>query len=59
VGYGGSVADAGRALGRSGDDGVDGVMDQDALDLDRVYVQAKRYTSGNNIGPAELDKIDL
>ena len=46
MGYGGSTADAGRALGRSGDDGVDGVIDQDALGLDRVYVQAKRYTTG-------------
>jgi len=54
MGYGGSVVDAGRALGRSGDDGVDGVIDQDALGLDRVYVQAKRYTSGNNIGPGSI-----
>jgi restriction system protein len=50
MGYGGSAADAGRALGRSGDDGVDGVIDQDALGLDRVYIQAKRYGEGNNIG---------
>ena len=50
MGYGGSAAGAGRALGRSGDDGVDGVIDQDALGLDRVYVQAKRYKQGNNIG---------
>jgi restriction system protein len=50
MGFGGSVADAGRALGRSGDDGVDGVIDQDALGLDRVYIQGKRYSSGNNIG---------
>ena len=34
MGYGGSAADAGRALGRSGDEGVDGVIDQDALGLD-------------------------
>ena len=54
MGYGGSIADAGRALGRSGDDGVDGVIDQDALGLDRVYVQAKRYASGNNIGPGAI-----
>jgi restriction system protein len=54
MGYGGSVADAGRALGRSGDDGVDGVIDQDALGLDRVYVQAKRYANGNNIGPGAI-----
>jgi len=41
MGFGGSAADAGRALGRSGDDGVDGVIAQDALGLDRVYIQAK------------------
>ena len=54
MGYGGSTADAGRALGRSGDDGVDGVIDQDALGLDRVYVQAKRYANGNNIGAGAI-----
>jgi restriction system protein len=36
MGYGGSAAEASRAIGRSGDDGVDGVIDQDALGLDRV-----------------------
>lgn len=50
MGYGGSHADAGRAIGRSGDGGVDGVIDQDALGLDRVYVQAKRYADGNTVG---------
>jgi restriction system protein len=54
MGFGGSVADAGRALGRSGDDGVDGVIDQDALGLDRVYIQAKRYAPGNNIGSGAI-----
>ena len=54
MGYGGTAADAGRALGRSGDDGVDGVIDQDALGLDRVYVQAKRYKQGNNIGSGSI-----
>lgn len=54
MGFGGSVVDAGRALGRSGDDGVDGVIDQDALGLDRVYIQAKRYAIGNNIGPSAI-----
>src|SRR5437660_414801 len=54
MGYGGSTADAGRALGRSGDDGVDGVIDQDALGLDRVYIQAKRYPTGNNIGAGAI-----
>jgi restriction system protein len=54
MGYGGSVSDAGRALGRSGDDGVDGVIDQDALGLDRVYIQAKRYAIGNNVGSGAI-----
>ncbi len=54
MGYGGAAADAARVLGRSGDDGVDGVIDQDALGLDRVYVQAKRYASGNTIGAGPI-----
>jgi restriction system protein len=54
MGFGGSSAEAGRALGRSGDDGVDGVVDQDALGLDRVYIQAKRYALGNNIGSGAI-----
>ena len=55
MGYGGSRTDkAGRTLGRSGDDGVDGVIDQDALGLDRVYIQAKRYAAGNNIGSGAI-----
>ncbi|AET91676.1 restriction system protein [Burkholderia sp. YI23] len=54
MGYGGSTGDAGRALGRSGDGGVDGVIDQDALGMDRIYVQAKRYADGNNIGASAI-----
>ena len=54
MGYGGSTENAGRTLGRSGDDGVDGVIDQDSLGLDRVYIQAKRYAQGNNIGPGAI-----
>ena len=54
MGYGGSAAEAGRALGKSGDGGVDGVIDQDALGLDRIYVQAKRYADGNNVGSGDI-----
>jgi len=54
MGYGGSTENAGRTLGRSGDDGVDGVIDQDALGLDRVYIQAKRYAAGNTIGAGAI-----
>jgi restriction system protein len=54
MGYGGSLEGAGRSLGKSGDGGVDGVIDQDALGLDRVYIQAKRYQSGNAVGAAQI-----
>ena len=53
MGYGGSVSDAGRALGQSGDGGVDGVIDEDALGLERIYVQAKRYKD-NSVGPGAI-----
>ncbi|MEX1077682.1 MAG: restriction endonuclease [Homoserinimonas sp.] len=48
MGYGGAEQRV-RRLGRTGDGGVDGVIDQDALGLNRVYVQAKRYGAGNNV----------
>lgn len=43
MGYGGSREDAGRTLGKSGDGGVDGVINEDRLGLDVVYIQAKRW----------------
>lgn len=45
MGYGGSIEDAGRAVGRAGDGGIDGIIKEDNLGLDVVYVQAKRWTS--------------
>ena len=54
MGYGGSVADAGQALGQSGDGGVDGVINEDILGLDRIYVQAKRYKADNVVGPGAI-----
>lgn len=55
MGYGGSVVDVSNALvGRSGDGGVDGVIDQDQLGLDRIYVQAKRYAEGNTVGSGAI-----
>ena len=44
MGYGGSRKEAGRAIGKSGDEGIDGVIDEDLLGLDVVYVQAKRWS---------------
>lgn len=45
MGYGGSLQDAGRAIGKSGDEGIDGIINEDRLGLDVVYVQAKRWTA--------------
>ena len=42
MGYGGSRRDAGEAVGRSGDGGIDGIIKEDELGLDSVYIQAKR-----------------
>jgi restriction system protein len=50
MGYGGSVADRGKALGQSGDGGIDGIISEDALGLDSIYLQAKRYRPGNSVG---------
>ena len=55
MGYGGSVVDINKALvGGTGDGGVDGVIDQDILGLDRIYVQAKRYADGNTVGASAI-----
>lgn len=54
MGYGGSSENAGRALGRSGDDGVDGVIDQDPLGVDQIYIQAKRYKADNSVGSGAI-----
>jgi restriction system protein len=54
MGYGGSHKNAASQLGQSGDGGVDGVINEDRLGLDRVYVQAKRYAKGNTVGRPEI-----
>lgn len=45
MGYGGSRRDAGQAVGQSGDDGIDGIIKEDKLGLDAIYIQAKRWDS--------------
>lgn len=54
MGYGGTGDGAATALGKSGDNGVDGVIDQDPLGVDQIYIQAKRYSEGNNVGAGEI-----
>jgi len=53
MGYGGSRADAGKAIGRSGDGGIDGIIKEDRLGLDVVYVQAKRWDT-NSVGRPDV-----
>jgi len=55
MGYGGSHKDAAAQLGRSGDGGVDGIINEDRLGLDRIYVQAKRYAAGNPVGRPDVN----
>ena len=55
MGYGGSHKDAATQLGRSGDGGVDGIINEDRLGLDRIYIQAKRYAPGNPVGRPDVN----
>lgn len=55
MGYGGSRQDAGRAIGKSGDGGVDGVIKEDKLGLDAIYLQAKRWEA--TVGRPEIQKF--
>lgn len=57
MGYGGSIKDAGRAIGKSGDEGIDGTIKEDKLGLDIIYIQAKRWQPGNVVGRPELQKF--
>lgn len=54
MGYGGSGEGAAHALGKTGDNGIDGVIDQDPLGVDQIYIQAKRYAEGNNVGAGDI-----
>jgi restriction system protein len=52
MGYGGSLKDAGKAIGQSGDGGIDGIIKEDKLGLDVIYIQAKRWD--NVVGSKEI-----
>ena len=56
MGYGGSLQDAGTAVGRSGDGGVDGEIKEDKLGLDTIYVQAKRWDD-KSVGSPQIDQF--
>lgn len=55
MGYGGSRREAGEAIGRSGDEGIDGIIKEDRLGLDIIYLQAKRWEG--SVGRPELQKF--
>lgn len=57
MGYGGSLRDAGKVIGKSGDEGIDGTIKEDKLGLDIIYIQAKRWQSGNVVGRPEIQKF--
>lgn len=57
MGYGGSKKEAAERLGKSGDGGIDGVIKEDPLGLDIIYLQAKRYAKDNTIGRPEIQKF--
>ena len=54
MGYGGTEEGTAHALGKSGDNGVDGVINQDPLGVDQIYIQAKRYKQGSNISSGDI-----
>jgi restriction system protein len=55
MGYGGSRQDAGEAIGKTGDEGIDGIIKEDRLGLDCIYLQAKRW--GSQVGRPEIQKF--
>jgi restriction system protein len=55
MGYGGSRSEAGKAIGQSGDEGVDGIINEDRLGLDVIYLQAKRWEA--TVGRPEIQKF--
>lgn len=58
MGYGVEGEESGKVLGRTGDQGIDGVVWMDKLRLDRVYFQAKKWSPDNTIGDSELQKFE-
>ena len=55
MGYGGSIKEAGKAIGRSGDEGIDGTIKEDVLGLDVIYIQAKKWDGA--VGRPEIQKF--
>jgi restriction system protein len=54
MGYGGSHENAARRIGKTGDEGIDGVIDEDRLGLDAIYIQAKRWKADHTVGSPDV-----
>lgn len=57
MGYGGNRRDAAQATKRSGDDGIDGIIKEDRLGLDAIYVQAKRWARDRTVGRPDIQQF--
>ncbi len=55
MGYGGTRREAGKVIGKSGDEGIDGIINEDRLGLDVIYIQAKRW--GGTVGRPEIQRF--
>src|SRR5260370_4639277 len=57
MGYGGTHEDAAAVVGRSGDEGIDGIIKEDRLGLESIYIQAKRWKDGSTVGRPDVQQV--
>ena len=57
MGYGGSIEDAGSVIGQTGDEGIDGIIREDKLGFNLIYIQAKRWECDRTVGRPEIQKF--
>lgn len=57
MGYGGELADTGEVTGQTGDEGIDGIIREDALGFDKIYVQAKRWKDDHAVGEPDIQQF--
>ena len=57
MGYGGGIKDAAQVVGKSGDEGINGIIKEDRLGLDTIYIQAKKWKNSNPVSRSEVQKF--
>ncbi len=57
IGYGGTVEDAAKVIGKTGDEGIDGIIKEDKLGFNMIYIQAKRWDIDRTIGRPEIQRF--